>query len=103
LARHARKGPVVYLTVGSGRADALILTDTPDPVTVVPLPELTDAAIREKILRLDEAGRTAGARDLDPVTRQGAHTTPPRRLPSQISTHCPSMRTLRTSPPVTPR
>ena len=63
LARHAHAGPVVLVTVGPARADALILTDTPDPVHVVPLPTLTQEAVYRRAASLTTAARSAATRD----------------------------------------
>lgn len=71
LARHAGAGPVVYVTVGPTRADALILTDAADPVRVVPLPGLTRSAAYEQSNRILRAYRTKDARDLKPLARHG--------------------------------
>lgn len=72
LAGHAHAGPVVYITTSDARADALILTDGPDPVRHVPLSALTDDAVRENAGRLLRAGRTVGSPAADPTARQGA-------------------------------
>ena len=69
--RHARGGPVVFVAAGPTRSDALILTDTAQPVQVVPLPDLTRLAAIEQVARLLLACSTVGARDLEPEARQG--------------------------------
>jgi len=72
LARYAHAGPIVMVSCSPARADALILTDTEDPVRHVPLPELNDEAVYEHANRLIRAYRTARSRDLRPQTRQQA-------------------------------
>jgi tetratricopeptide (TPR) repeat protein len=70
LARHADDGPIVFISTSPTRSDALVLTDSSKPVQVIPLTRLTQDAAHEQADRLLAACRTAGARDLDPVTRQ---------------------------------
>jgi tetratricopeptide (TPR) repeat protein len=72
LARHAHDRPVVFVTTSPTRADVLILTDTPDPVQVVPLAGLNRSVIYDQANRLLAARRTADTRDLHPGTRQAA-------------------------------
>jgi len=49
LTRQADEGPVVIITAGAERGDALILTGTPDkPVMAIPLSNLTDQAARDR-------------------------------------------------------
>jgi tetratricopeptide (TPR) repeat protein len=72
LARYTRQGPVVFVTAGLGRADALILTDSVEPIRVVPLPALTLAKAYEQSNRLVGAYGSAGARDLDPAEQHDA-------------------------------
>ncbi|MEE1782953.1 CHAT domain-containing protein [Streptomyces sp. SP17BM10] len=66
-------GPIVYLTAGPGRCDALVLDGTqPDTVRTVRLDELTahDAAARAE--QLANARRAATDSDLSPRTRKDA-------------------------------
>lgn len=72
LARCARGGPVVFVVAGTARSDALILTDSAQPVRVVPLPRLTRASVYKHARGLIAATRTAGAPEADPFVRQGA-------------------------------
>ncbi|MEZ0111449.1 tetratricopeptide (TPR) repeat protein [Catenulispora sp. EB89] len=68
LVRHAHAGPVVYVSVSTTRADALILTEGPDPVVVVPLPGVTRDAVSERLVRLTQAGGVIAVRDLAPAS-----------------------------------
>ena len=73
LARQAQNGPIVYITTSAGRCDALILTDSPRPVQVVPLTRLTQAHATACAQRLLRACHSAGSRDLAPARHQSAH------------------------------
>ena len=66
LARQAHAGPIVFVTTGPDRCDALILTDSSEPVRVVPLRRLTQQDAFAQATRLMEARRTAASRDLAP-------------------------------------
>jgi collagenase-like PrtC family protease len=77
LAGYTRGGPVVYVIAGRARCDALILTDTPDPVQAVPLTGLTDDAVFDQTNRLLNACNTASTRDLP------SHTDPDALPPGQ--------------------
>lgn len=69
LTRHARDGPVVYVTAGH----ALVLTADPeDPVHVVALAGLTPRAAGVRATRLLAACGTANARDLAPAAARTA-------------------------------
>jgi CHAT domain/Tetratricopeptide repeat len=72
LACHAHDGPIVFVTTSPTRCDALILTDSPDPVQVVPLTGLTDDSAYDQAKRLFVACRTASSSDVDPAARQAA-------------------------------
>ena len=72
LARYAGQGPVVFVTAGPDRADALILTASVAPVRVVPLPALTQAKAYEQVNRLVGGYGSAGARDLAPAEQRDA-------------------------------
>ncbi|MFE0674899.1 CHAT domain-containing protein [Streptomyces sp. NPDC058867] len=74
LARQAQDGPIVFISAGATRCDALILTASADPpVEVVPLPGLTRAEAYEQANRLRAAHRRAA----DPTVH------PRRRIMSQ--------------------
>lgn len=64
LAGHAHDGPIVFVTTSPTRADALILTDTPDPVHTIALTGLTQTEVYEQTYRLLASCHTAGGRDL---------------------------------------
>ena len=72
LARYARGGPIVFVTASRARADALVLTDTPNPVHLIPLPDLSEQSAIDHANRLRDAYQAAGARDLEPIARQDA-------------------------------
>ncbi|MFI6963964.1 CHAT domain-containing protein [Streptomyces sp. NPDC050255] len=70
LARHAHEGPVVFVTAGHRRCDALVLTDSADaPVRVVPLPALTQDAAFEQGERLLAALRATTDQEIAPRAR----------------------------------
>lgn len=69
LTRHARGGPVVFVTAGA----ALVLTADPaDPVHVVPLVGLSVAAAEDTTTRLLAVCDTASTRDLAPAAARTA-------------------------------
>ena len=72
LARYAQGGPIVFVVASRTRADALILTDTPDPVRLVPLPDLTEQEAQEQANRLRAAYQAAGSRDLELAGQRSA-------------------------------
>ena len=72
LARQAHHGPIVFITTSPTRCDALVLTDTPDPVHVVPLTRLTHDDAHAHARRLLTARLTATDPDRDPAERQTA-------------------------------
>jgi len=64
----AQAGPVVFVTVSRTRADALILTEGPDPVRVVPLPGLTEDLAYDHADRLRSGCLAAHSRALHHAT-----------------------------------
>jgi hypothetical protein len=72
LAGYAHEEPIVFVTTSPTRCDALILTDTADPVQVVPLTGLTHAAAYDYTDRLLAACYAAIDPDLDPMERRNA-------------------------------
>ena len=72
LAGEARAGPIVYICTSRARRDALILTDGPPRVRVVPLAGLTQADIGKQAITLLDARRTVADPAADPVRRRGA-------------------------------
>ena len=72
LARRAHDGPIVFVTAGPTRADALVLADSPEPVHVVPLAGLTQATAREQVNRLLATRLTTTDPTADPAVRQSA-------------------------------
>ncbi|MCX4773713.1 CHAT domain-containing protein [Streptomyces sp. NBC_01285] len=70
LARHAHEGPVVFVTAGPRRCDALVLTDSADaPVRVVPLPALTQDAAFDQGERLLDALHATTDQEIAPRAR----------------------------------
>lgn len=66
LAVQARQGPVVFLTVGAARCDALIVTaDAADPVRTVGLPT-THREVNTRVNQLLKARPTTADRDMEP-------------------------------------
>jgi CHAT domain/Tetratricopeptide repeat len=72
LARHAHDGPIVFVTTSPARCDALILTDTLDPVQVIPLTGLAQDDAYAYARRLLTARRAATDSGRDAAARQTA-------------------------------
>jgi tetratricopeptide (TPR) repeat protein len=66
LTEQAGSGPIVYLYASARRCDALILTgDQRAPVTLVPLPDLTEGTAQNQADRLRAASRAVADPDAD--------------------------------------
>ncbi|MET8897091.1 CHAT domain-containing protein [Streptomyces albogriseolus] len=72
LTAAAAEGPVVYLYAAPRRSDALVLTGDPDdPVSVVPLPDLRESEVAERVRTM----RAALDRSVDPSADPAARRT----------------------------
>ncbi|MGW4380126.1 CHAT domain-containing protein [Kitasatospora sp. NPDC004531] len=73
IAESGDRGPLVFLTAGPDRCDALILGSAgPDEVRVVPLPGLTEREATARAEQLAAARRTATDRDRPLMARRAA-------------------------------
>lgn len=72
LARQVQDGPIVYVTVSPTRADALILTNEPDPVRTLALAGLTQETAYDHADRLRTAVLRATDPEVAPTARQAA-------------------------------
>ncbi|MFE1259941.1 CHAT domain-containing protein [Streptomyces albogriseolus] len=73
LTEAAAEGPVVYLYAAPRRSDALVLTgDADDPVSVVPLPDLREKEVVERVRTMQDALDRSVDPSADPTTRRAA-------------------------------
>jgi len=70
LVQHARHGPVAVVNVSEYRGDAILVR--PEGVSAIPLPELTEDALRDRLGAFQQALQTAHDPTLGPVQQSGA-------------------------------